>query len=87
MHNAYCASVGGGRRTTASEKHKKKIKRKKTNEKGNEVEGGGGGEVEERREGREVVASGQFLSYFPILFSSFAMLLFRFLFLFTEFIT
>lgn len=86
MHNAYCASVGGGRRTTASEKHKKKIKRKKTNEKGNEVEGGGG-EVEERREGREVVASGQFLSYFPILFSSFAMLLFRFLFLFTEFIT
>lgn len=86
MHNAYCASVGG-REENNSERETQEEDQEKENERERERSGEGGGEVEERREGREVVASGQFLSYFPILFSSFAMLLFRFLFLFTEFIT
>lgn len=76
MHTAHRWGGGG---ENNSERETQEEDQEKENEE-RERSGGGGrggeGEVEERREGREVVASGQFLSYFPILFSSFAVLLF-----------
>lgn len=75
MHTAHRWGGGG---ENNSERETQEEDQEKENEERERSGGGGGGEgeVEERREGREVVASGQFLSYFPILFSSFAVLLF-----------
>lgn len=77
MHTAHRWGGGGEnnseRETQEEDQEKENEERERS---GGGGERGGEGEVEERREGREVVASGQFLSYFPILFSSFAVLLF-----------